>query len=115
VRLGGSYDIHTTGNMKASLKYGNFWSGWMNDTKTVDLESADRTKLRSAQALIGFGVETHRDAPLQFFIEPQMSIPLTPVYNNSGLKVTSQYMQVRAGMTFFLPSHPTKRSVYTSW
>lgn len=115
VRLGGSWDLHTSGRTKALLKYGNFWSGWMDETKTVDLESSERTKLRSVQALIGMGLETHRDAPLQFFVEPQMSIPLTPVYHNAGMKVTSQYMQVRAGMTFFLPLHPTKSSVRTSW
>lgn len=95
-RLGASYDFYTNNRTAVLVNSGNG-----NISRTVNLSRAERGELHSTQLLLGIGFETHRNAAWQFFLEPQLSLPLSPIYGTTNFHVTSQYVQVRAGMTFY--------------
>lgn len=96
LRVGASYDAYVNNRTAVYLI-----SPTNGISRSVNLSRADRRELHSTQLLLGIGLETRRNAAWQFFVEPQLSIPLSPIYRSANFSVTSQYVQVRAGMTLY--------------
>lgn len=74
----------------------------LNDNTTYKLRRSVSERASSFQSIVGFGFATNFKSGINFFLEPNFSLPLTNFNRASNLRVSSRFTQLKAGISIRL-------------